>query len=295
MARNAILAFVRAVSTAGSPSFVPEAERIAVFDNDGTLWPENPMPFQLAFSLDELRERLISEPALANDPAIQAGLAGDLAALLAGPQHDGLRRLLELTHTGMTTEAFTLRVNNWLAKARHPRFQRAYTACAYRPMLELLALLRAHGFRNWIVSGGGADFIRAWSEKVYGIPPEQVVGSTARTRFELRPEGPVLLKSLDNLVIDDGAAKPAGIHQAIGRRPIACFGNSDGDLEMLQYTTVAQPRPSLGLLIHHTDAVREYAYDARPRSTGRLVKALAEAPARGWTVVSIKDDWSRLF
>ncbi len=294
-AKDALLAFVARVSTEGSADFVPPADRLAVHDNDGTLWPENPLPFQAAFAFDELRRRLPGEPELAADPMVQAALAGDLATLLAGPHFEGLLRLVALTHAGMTVEEFQGCVEAWLASARHPRFQRPYGALTYQPMQELLRFLEAHGFRNVIVSGGGADFMRVWVERVYGIPPEQVVGSTARTTFALKDGIPVLTKTLDYLFVNDREGKPSGIHQFIGRRPILCCGNSDGDQAMLQYTTIANPLPSLGVLIHHTDAEREYAYDAVTKSTGKLVHALAEAPSRGWAVVDMKRDWNTVF
>jgi phosphoglycolate phosphatase-like HAD superfamily hydrolase len=293
-AKKAITDFVVRVTDEKSPDFVPPAERIAVFDNDGTLWPENPMPFQLAFALDELKRRLPDEPTWKDDPAVQAAMKGDLPALLAD-HYKGLFRIIELTGSGMTTVEFAVRVRNWLATAKHPRFHRPYDRLAYQPMLELLAYLRANGFKAFIVSGGGADFMRVFSEHVYGIPPEQVVGSNARTVYELRENGPVLVKTLQHLFVDDGPGKPVGIHQFIGRRPIACFGNSDGDLQMLEYTTIDNPRPSLGMIIHHTDAEREYAYDEKPKSSGKLVKALADAPRRGWIFVDMKSDWSEVF
>lgn len=293
--KQAILAFVARVTTDDSADFVPVPERIAVFDNDGCLWPENPMPFQMAFAIDELNRSLLDEPGLASDPMVQAALAGDLAKLLEGDHFDGLMRVVALTHAGMTTDAFRDAVEAWLATARHPRFGRRYDALAYQPMQELLRLLRAHGFKTFIVSGGGADFMRVWVERVYGIPPEQVVGSTARTTFELRDGNPVLTKTLDTLFVNDHQGKPVGIHQFIGRRPVLCCGNSDGDHAMLQYTTINNPRPSLGLIVHHTDAEREYAYDAETKSTGKLVKALAEAPRRGWLVADMKRDWNTIF
>jgi phosphoglycolate phosphatase-like HAD superfamily hydrolase len=293
-AKKAVVDFVTRVSAAGSPDLVPPAERIAVFDNDGTLWPENPMPFQLAFTLDELKRRLPENPAWQDDPAVQAALAGDLPALLAD-HYQGLFRIITLTGSGMTTTEFADRVRQWLATAKHPRFDRPYEQLAYQPMLELLAYLRAHGFKTFLVSGGGADFMRVFSERVYGVPPEQVVGSNARTVYELREDGPVLVKTMDDLFIDDKAGKPVAIHQFIGRRPIACFGNSDGDKEMLEYTTIGNPRPSLGLLVHHNDADREYAYDAKPKSSGKLVEALADAPERGWIVVDMQKDWAKVF
>jgi phosphoglycolate phosphatase-like HAD superfamily hydrolase len=293
--KEALLAFVASVSSEGSAAFVPEPERVAVFDNDGTLWPEQPLPFQAAFAFDALKGALQRQPALAEDPMVQAALAGDLPALMAGGHVEGLLRVVALSHAGMTTEAFAAAVEAWLRSARHPRFDRPYDALTYAPMQEVLGLLRAHGFRSFIVSGGGADFMRVWVERVYGIPPERVVGSTGRTSFELREGGPVLVKSLDTLVVNDGAGKPAGIHQFIGRRPLMAFGNSDGDLAMLQYTTINNPRPSFGLIVHHTDAEREYAYDAETKSTGKLVRALQQAPERGWQVVDMQRDWLRVF
>jgi phosphoglycolate phosphatase-like HAD superfamily hydrolase len=293
--KEALLAFVASVSSEGSAAFVPEPERVAVFDNDGTLWPEQPLPFQAAFAFDELKGALQRQPALAEDPMVQAALAGDLPALMAGEHFEGLLRVIAVSHAGMTTEAFAAAVEAWLRSARHPRFDRPYDALTYAPMQEVLGLLRAHGFRSFIVSGGGADFMRVWVERVYGIPPERVVGTTGRTSFELRESGPVLVKSLDTLVVNDGAGKPAGIHQFIGRRPLMAFGNSDGDLAMLQYTTINNPRPSFGLIVHHTDAEREYAYDAETKSTGKLVRALQQAPERGWQVVDMQRDWLQLF
>jgi hypothetical protein len=294
-ARKAVLAYVRRVIGEGSPDFVPVRERIAVFDNDGTLWPEAPVPFQAAFVLDELKRRTPSEPQLAADPMVRAALAGDIATLLAGPHHDGLMHVLALTHAGMTTTEFETRVTNWLKAARHPRWNKPYDQLTYQPMQELLAYLRANGFKTFIVSGGGADFMRVWGERVYRIPPEQVIGSTARTKYELRDGTPVLLKTMDYVFVDDKEGKPVGIHQFIGRRPIVCVGNSDGDQAMLEYTTIGNPRPSFGLIVHHTDADREFAYDAHPPASGTLVTALAAAPARGWTVVDMTSDWTRVF
>jgi len=294
-ARQSIEAFVQRVITAGGKDFVPPAERIAVFDNDGTLWPENPMPFQLAFLIDELKRRVPTEPELAADPMVQAALAGDLEKLLEGGRYAGLLRVGALTHAGMTTDEFRAAVEAWLASAKHPQYGKPYDQLTFQPMQELLSYLRTNGFKTFIVSGGGADFMRVWVERVYGIPPEQVVGSTARTTFELRDSGPVLAKTMDHLFVDDKAGKPVGIHQFIGRRPIVCGGNSDGDHAMLQYTTINNPRPSFGLIVHHTDGEREYAYDAKPKSSGKLVEALKEATQRGWTVVSMKDDWKTIF
>jgi phosphoglycolate phosphatase-like HAD superfamily hydrolase len=294
-AKQAILAFIAKVTKAESADFVPLAERIAVFDNDGCLWPENPMPFQVAFAIDELKRRIVSEPELAAEPMVQAALSGDFAKLLAGEHFDGLMQILAITHAGMTAEEFSDAVRAWLQTARHPRFKRPYDELTYQPMQELLRLLRANGFKNFIVSGGGADFMRVWVERVYGIPPEQVVGSTARTKYELRDSGPVLIKTLEYLFVNDKQGKPVGIHQFIGRRPVFCCGNSDGDQAMLQYTTINNPLPSFGLIVHHTDAEREYAYDAETKSTGKLVEALKEAPSRGWIVVDMKQDWNAVF
>ena len=294
-AKQGILAFIAKVTKEGSPDFLPPGERIAVHDNDGTLWPENPLPFQAAFAIDELKRRIRTEPALAADPMVQAALAGDLAKLLAGEHLDGVLRVLALTHGGMTTDEFREAVETWLTAARHPRYGRPYDKLTYQPMQELLRHLQANGFKNFIVSGGGADFMRVWVERVYGLPPEQVVGSTARTTFELRAGGPVLIKTLDHLFVNDNAGKPVAIHQFIGRRPTVCCGNSDGDLAMLQYTTINNPRPSFGLIVHHTDGKREYAYDAETKSTGKLVDALQEAPQRGWLVVDMQQDWNTVF
>lgn len=294
-AKQSIIEFVAQVTKPNSPHFVPVAERIAVFDNDGTLWPENPMPFQLAFILDELKRRAPNETQLAQDPMVQAALAGDLGKLLAGEHHDGLLHIAALTHSGMSNDDFSASVKTWLTTSKHPKYGKPYDQLVYQPMLEVLAYLRENGFKTFIVSGGGADFMRVFSERVYGIPPEQVIGSNARLKFELRDSGPVLIKTMEHLFVDDKAGKPVAIHQFIGRRPIACFGNSDGDQAMLQYTTINNPRRSFGLIVHHTDAEREYAYDAQTKSSGKLVKALEEAPQRGWTVVDMKNDWKTVF
>jgi hypothetical protein len=294
-AKAAIIAYVERTTTEGAADLIPVSERIAVFDNDGTLWPENPLPFQLAYVLDELKARSVTEPALTKDPMVQAALAGDLGKLLAGKHHDGLMHIMALTHAGMTTDAFATRVNEWISRAKHPRFGKAYDQLTYQPMQEVLNYLRDHGFQTYIVSGGGADFMRAWSERVYGVPSQQVVGSNAQVVYELTAEGPVLTKTLDHLFVDDKEGKPVGIHHFIGRRPVACFGNSDGDQAMLEYTTVNNPRASFGLIVHHTDSVREYAYDSEAKSSGKLTTALTDAPHRGWVVVHMQKDWKQLF
>ena len=293
--KTAILSFVQRVTSEGSADFVPISERIAVFDNDGTLWPENPVPFQLAYALDVIKQRSAADSQLASDPMVQAANQGDFAKLLAGPHHDGLIKIMALTHAGMTTDEFKASVEAWLKAAKHPKLGRPYDQLTYKPMQEVLSHLRANGFKTFIVSGGGADFMRVWSERVYGIPPEHVVGSTARTKFEIRDGQPVLVKTLDQLFVDDKEGKPAGIHQFIGRRPIFCSGNSDGDKAMLEYTTINNPRPSFGMIVHHTDGEREYAYDKAPKSSGKLVEALADAPARGWVVMNMKDDWKEVW
>lgn len=292
--KQSIVDFVTKVTKEGGSDFVPIPERIATFDNDGTLWVEQPLPFQLAFVIDDLKRRAEKEPKLADDPMVKAALAGDLAKLLEGEHHDGLMRVIALTHTGLTTDEFRANVEAWLVSTKHPKYGKRYDQLTYQPMHELLRYLRANGFKTFIVSGGGADFMRVWAERVYGIPPEQIVGSAARTKFELRDSGPVLIKTLDHFFVDDKDGKPVGIHQFIGRRPIAAFGNSDGDQAMLQYTTINNPRPNFGLIVHHTDSEREYAYD-REAGLARLAKALDEAPKRGWTVVDMKRDWSRVF
>jgi phosphoglycolate phosphatase-like HAD superfamily hydrolase len=294
-AKQSILGFVSRVTSPGSKDYVDPASRIAVFDNDGTLWPENPMPFQLAYAVDVVRSKAAADSNLAEDPMVQAALSGDFEKLLAGKHHDGLLQLMAMTHTGMTTEEFAASVSRWMATAKHPKYNLRYDQLTYQPMQEVLALLKAKGFKTYIVSGGGADFMRVWSERVYGIPPEQVIGSTARTSLELRDGIPVLVKTLDHVFVDDKEGKPVAIHQFLGRRPIACFGNSDGDHAMLQYTTIGNPKPSFGLIVHHTDDKREYAYDSTPKSTGRLVEALQEAPRRGWTVANMELDWRTVF
>jgi phosphoserine phosphatase len=294
-ARQSIVEFVEKVTKSGTPNFVPEPDRIAVFDNDGTLWPEAPLPFQIAFVIDELKRRVPNEPELAADPTVQAALAGDVGTLMAGAHHDGLMRVLALTHVGMTTDEFDDSVRSWLASAEHPRFKRHYDELTYQPQQQLLDYLQANGFKNFIVSGGGADFMRVWTDRVYRIAPERVIGSTGTVKYEMRDGKPTLTKTMDYIFIDDKDGKPAAIHQYIGQRPILAVGNSDGDQAMLEYTTTANPHPSLGVLVHHTDGVREYEYDAAPTATGKLVSALEAAPPNGWVVVDMKDDWNTVF
>jgi len=290
--KKAIVTFVERVTGKGSPDFIPPAERISVFDNDGTLWAEKPMYAQLAFALDRVKALAPQHPEWQVRQPFKAALEGDLETVAAGGEH-ALLELVMATHAGMTTDAFARVVTDWLATAKHPRFNRPYTDLVYQPMLELLTYLRANGFKTYIVSGGGIEFMRPWTEKVYGIPPEQVIGSSIKTRFELSDGKPVLVRLPEINFIDDKAGKPVGIHMHIGRRPIAAFGNSDGDLQMIQWTT-AGSGARLGLIVHHTDAEREYAYD-RQSSVGHLDKALEMAKSHGWTVVDMKQDWKRIF
>jgi hypothetical protein len=291
-AKQAILGFIADVTARGAPTFVAEEDRIAVFDNDGTLWPEQPVPVEFAFALDRVKAIAGEHPAWREREPFRSVLAGDLAGVVAGGEK-GFAELLVATHTGMTTDEFAAIVRQWIASARHPRFGRAYTDLVYRPMLELLGYLRENGFRTFIVSAGGIDFMRVWSQGVCGIPPEQVIGSQGKVAFEMREGGPVLVKLPQLDVVELGAGKPVGIHQRIGRRPIAAFGNSDGDREMLQWAT-AGTRPGLALIVHHTDGEREWAYD-RDFPIGALDKGLVEAQERGWTVVDMKRDWNRIY
>ncbi len=267
-------------------------ERIATFDNDGTLWAEQPMYFQLAFALDRVKALAPQHPEWAAKEPFASLLKGDLKAALAGGEH-AMLEIVMATHAGLTTEEFEAVVKAWIATARHPVTKRPYTEMVYQPMLELLAYLRANGFKTFIVSGGGIEFMRPWTEKVYGIPPEQVVGSSIKTKLEVREGKPVLVRLPEVDFIDDKAGKPVGIHQHVGRRPIAAFGNSDGDLEMLQWTA-AGGGPRFCLYVHHDDAEREWAYD-RQSHVGRLDKGLDEAAAKGWTIVSMKADWSAIY
>ncbi|MCA8879515.1 MAG: haloacid dehalogenase-like hydrolase [Rhodobacteraceae bacterium] len=291
--KAAIVDFVAKVTNEGGPDFVPEADRIATFDNDGTLWVEHPMYTQLAFALDRVKEMAPDHPDWKTTQPFQAVLEGDMKALGASGE-EGLMTIVGVTHAGMSTADFEDIVNQWITTARHPKFDKPYTDLVYQPMLELLDYLRANGFQTFIVSGGGIEFMRPWTEQVYGIPPAQVVGSSIKTEFEVKDGQPILMRDAQIAFIDDKAGKPVGINSHIGQRPIAAFGNSDGDLEMLQYTTMGVDEPRLGVIIHHTDAVREYAYD-RDTTFGKLDKALDAAPERGWVVVDMKNDWAKVF
>jgi phosphoserine phosphatase len=291
--KRAITDFVARVTAAGGPDFVPAEQRIATFDNDGTLWIEQPMYVQLAFVLDRAKALAPQNPGWKSKQPFKAVLDGDLKALAASGEK-GLMELVAATHAGMSSDEFAKIVSDWLATARDQRFERPYTELVYQPMLELLAYLRANGFKTFIVSGGGVEFMRPWTERVYGIPPEQVVGSSIKTRFEMRDGRPLLFRLPEINFIDDKVGKPLGINQHIGRRPIAAFGNSDGDLQMLQWTTLSGDRARLGLIVHHTDAEREYAYD-RKAHFGKLDAALDAAAINRWTVVDMKNDWKRIF
>jgi phosphoglycolate phosphatase-like HAD superfamily hydrolase len=292
-AKARIVAFVQAVTQPGSPDFVAPAERVAVFDNDGTLWSEQPMYFQLAFAIDRARSLAAKDPRLAErSPVFRAAVDGDLKALAAAGEK-GLLELVMMTHAGNTSEEFAQVVREWTKSARHPTLKRPYTELTFRPMRELLDYLRANGFKTWIVSGGGVEFLRVVSQELYGVPPEQVIGSSIRTKYEVRNGKPAIVRLPEIDFIDDKAGKPVGIHKFIGRRPIAAFGNSDGDFEMLEWTT-SGPGARLGVLVHHDDAKREFDYDRRS-PVGRLARGLDEAPSRGWTIVSIRDDWGRVY
>jgi phosphoglycolate phosphatase-like HAD superfamily hydrolase len=291
--KKSITDFVARATTQGGADFVPPAERIATFDNDGTLWAEQPVYFQVAFAFDRVKVLAPQHPEWKTQQPFKALLGKDMKASAAAGEKAVLQ-LIEATHTGMTVEEFHKLVLDWTATARHPRFNRPYTELVYQPMLELLAYLRANGFKTFIVSGGGVEFMRPWVEKVYGIPPEQVVGSSGVVKLQIGADGkPVLMKLAKVEFIDDGPGKPAGINRFIGRRPVFAFGNSDGDLQMLQWTVANAGARFMGI-VHHTDAEREYAYD-RQSHVGKLDKALDEGLAKGWTIVDMKRDWNKVF
>jgi hypothetical protein len=290
--KRAIVAFVGRVTTEGNADFVPVPERIAVFDNDGTLWSEKPVPFQVMFAFDRAKTMAPKHPEWSTQEPFASLLKGDMAAFAASGEQ-GVLKVMAATHTGMTTEEFTQSVEQWIGTARHPKTKRLYTEMVYQPMLELLAYLRANGFRTFIVSGGGVEFMRPWTERVYGIPPEQVVGSSGKLKLEMRDGRPVLIKLPEIDLIDDKEGKPVGIQSRIGRRPIAAFGNSDGDLQMLQWT-MAGPGARFALFVHHDDAAREYAYD-RSDKLQKFSAGWDEAVSRGWTVVSMRNDWKTIY
>jgi phosphoserine phosphatase len=291
-AKSAITEFVAAVTDPDGADFVPAAERIAVFDNDGTLWVEQPIYTQLAFALDRIQALAAEHPEWREQQPFKAALQGDKETL-AKSGNEGLMQLLMASHAGMSTAEFATIAEDWIEKARHPRFGRPYTELVYQPQLELLAYLRENGFATYIVSGGGVAFMRPWTERVYGIPPEQVVGSEIALEYQVQDGVPVIVRQPEIAFIDDKAGKPVGIERRIGRRPVLAFGNSDGDYQMLEWTTAGEGR-RLGLLLHHDDADREYAYD-REGHIGRLDKGLDDAAAKGWTVVSMQRDWRQVF
>ena len=292
-AKQAIVALVAKVTKKGSPNFVPVAERIATFDNDGTLWVEQPLFVQLFFALDRVKTLSSQHPEWKDKEPFASLLKGDVKGALAGGE-PAIFEIVMATHAGMTTEEFEKIVKDWLATARHPRFKRPYTELAYQPMVELLTYLRANGFKTFIVSGGGIEFMRPWTEKVYGIPPEQVVGSSVKTKYEMRDGKPVLVRLPEINFIDDKTGKPVGINSHIGRRPIAAFGNSDGDQQMLEWTQGGSGA-RLMMLVHHDDAVREWAYGAESKIGTFSDALMAEAKAKQWTVISMKNDWKRIF
>lgn len=291
--RTAIVEFVHKTTTAGSPGFIPVADRIACFDNDGTLWSEQPMYFQLAFVMDRIKALAPQHPEWKDTQPFKAVLEDDVKTALSGGEKS-MVDLLIATHAGTTTEEFNRIVKDWLATARHPRFNRPYTEMIYQPMLELLNYLRANGYKTYIVSGGGIDFMRPWTESVYGIPPEQVIGSSLKLKYELRDDGPVIYRLPEINFIDDKAGKPVGIEQHIGRRPVFTAGNSDGDYEMLQWTSTGAGFPRFGMIVHHTDEAREWAYD-RESHIGRLNRGLDDAAIYHWLVVDMKQDWRKVY
>jgi hypothetical protein len=290
--KKSIIDFVKSVTDRQSPDFVEPSKRIATFDNDGTLWVEHPMYTQLRFAIDRVVQLAPQHPEWKSKQPFKAILEGNLKEV-AKAGKKGLVQIIMETHAGMTTEEFEKTVTNWIGTARHPRFKRPYTQCVYQPMLELLTYLRANEFKTFIVSGGGVEFMRPWTEKVYGVPPQQVVGSSIRTEFKIRNGHPALVRLPEVYFIDDKAGKPVGINNSIGRRPIAAFGNSDGDLQMLQWTAAGNGK-RFCLIVHHTDAEREYAYDSKT-PFGHLDQALTVAREKGWTIVDMKKDWKRIF
>lgn len=290
--KQTIVDFVEKVSKEGSPDFVPVAERIAVFDNDGTLWTEQPAYFQLLFALDRIKKLAPEHPEWKTTEPFKSVLAGDMKGL-AATGTKGLEQVVAATHTGITTEEFAAIAKEWVSNSQHPTLKRPIKECVFVPQIELLEYLRANGFKTYIVSGGGAEFMRPWTEEVYGIPPEQVVGSVIKSKYEVRDGKPVLVRLPEIDFVDDKEGKPVGINSFIGRRPILAVGNSDGDFQMLEYVTAGEG-PRLGVIVHHTDGEREFAYD-RESHFGKLARGLDEAADRGWLVVDMKQDWNRVY
>ncbi len=291
-ARTAIITFVTKVTTSGLPTYVSPENRVATFDNDGTLWSEQPIYFQFQFAIDRVKALAPQHPEWKDQEPFNHILAGDMKAFAAGGEK-AMLTVMGVAHSGMTTEEFSHTVSDWFATARHPKTGRPYNEMVFQPMLEVLAYLRANGFKTFIVSGGGVEFMRTFAEKAYGIPRDQIIGSQGKLKYELRDGKPALVKLPEIQYIDDGPGKPAGIEACIGRRPIAAFGNSDGDLEMLEWTT-AGSGASFAMIVHHTDAEREWAYD-RNSSIGKLDKALDVATEKKWTVVDMKKDWKVIY
>ncbi|MEM9016172.1 MAG: HAD family hydrolase [Verrucomicrobiota bacterium] len=290
--KQAIVDFVSSVTDEESEHYVPPAERIATFDNDGCLWSEQPAYFQLFYAIDRVKALAPQHPEWKDTQPFQAVLEGDMEALKEAGE-EGLIQLVMASHSGVTSKEFSDSVGDWFATAKHPRFDRPYNELIFQPMLELLEFLRANDFKTFIVSGGGIDFVRVYSEKAYGIPPEQVVGSSLKTKYEVLDGVPALIKLPELNFIDDKEGKPVGIHQHIGRRPIFAAGNSDGDFQMLEYTTAGEGL-RFGMIVHHDDADREWAYD-RDSHIGRLVRGLDEGPSRGWKIISMKNDWKTIY
>ncbi|WP_108858571.1 HAD family phosphatase [Ruegeria sp. Alg231-54] len=290
--RDRIIEFVAAVTDPQRPEYVTPAERIAVFDNDGTLWAEQPVYFQLIFAMDRLAQMAGDDPSILTTPVLQAAATGDLKTVAEGG-HDALIEVLNASHSGVTVDEFQSAVADWLETARHPETELPYDQMTYQPMVELLRYLRDEGFKTYIVSGGGVHFMRVFAEDAYGIPPEQVLGTYMDTIYDSAEGEPVITKADGIAFVDDKEGKPINIERTIGRRPILAGGNSDGDFAMLEWTT-AGDGPRLGVLIHHTDAEREWAYD-RESPIGKLVDGLDKGPDMGWVIVDMAQDWSRIY
>ncbi|MCV9999625.1 haloacid dehalogenase-like hydrolase [Pararhizobium sp. YC-54] len=290
--KQAIVDFVSAVSTEGGADYVAPGERVAVFDNDGTLWGEQPMYVQLVFALDRIKALAPEHPEWKDTEPFKSVLAGDAAGIAASGEK-GLIQLVGTSHAGMTSDEFTKIASDWIETSRHPKSGKPYTSMIYQPMLELISYLKANSFEVFIVSGGGIEFMRPWTERVYGIPPQNVVGSSIKSKYDVKDGKPKIVRLPEVDFVDDGPGKPVGIYTHIGRQPIAAFGNSDGDFQMLEWTS-SRPGRSFGLIVHHDDADREYAYD-RESHFGKLDKGLSEGPKRGWTIVSMKNDWKQVY
>lgn len=291
--KKAILGFVQKVTSKGSSDYVPPDERIATFDNDGTLWTEQPLYFQFLYSFDRIKSLAPQHPEWTTKEPFASVIKGDIRAALAGGEKS-LAEIMLSTQTGMSQDEFRKDVAAWVTTATHPKLRRPYAECIYQPMLEVLAYLRANGFKTFIVTGGDADFVRAFAQNAYGIPPEQIVGTTVKTTYDSKTNPPVVMRTPHLDFLDDGAGKPVGMAKYIGRHPLIAFGNSDGDYQMLEYTTRTPGAPRLGLIVRHTDAEREFAYD-RDSHIGRLAKALDDAPANNWIVVDMKNDWKTIY